>query len=586
MAGYRRPGMARALLWCVGLILLTHGDVTEASPFDLKMDRALLTVTSDLTYPVEVWTVSDVCYQCNLSFTGLIVTSRSSGNLTTNTSYPTRLDFVWNHGNGTNQSVCSHHYHYGEYGHYKMQLPKCKLSILTDPVNSNIPILVAFFVYVALGAVWVVASYLYRRRFGGEEDEMRHLLINTGRHNDASPQKSESPAKPRRLKSLDTFRGMCLCIMAFVNYGGGGYWFLDHSVWNGITVADLVFPWFMWIMGTSTALSFRGLQRKATPKMAIFGKIVRRTITLFLLGLFIVNAPDDWATIRIPGVLQRFAVSYFAVSTMMLLHMEVGGQEEHYSRTEWYRDLVPYWKQWLFVLCLLAVHTCLTFLMPVPGCPTGYLGAGGLSDLDHTNCTGGAAGYIDNWLLTQDHIYGDETPKHEYQILVNYDPEGVLGSLTSIFMTFLGLQAGKILLSYEDHGSRLVRWLLWGVGLGLLAILLCEGRQNGGWVPINKNLWSVTFVLSLASMAFILLSVYYFLVDVRRWWTGFPFFMAGMNSISVYLCHGVFQKYLPFSWKIRHETHANLLFMHLFGSNLWTIVFAAYLYWNSIFINI
>ncbi|KAI8489417.1 hypothetical protein Bbelb_328600 [Branchiostoma belcheri] len=105
-------------------------------------------------------------------------------------------------------------------------------------------------------------------------------------------------------------------------------------------------------------------------------------------------------------------------------------------------------------------------------------------------------------------------------------------------------------------------------------------------VDVDLAITSLTFVLSLASMAFLLLSLYYFLVDVRRWWTGFPFFMAGMNSISVYLCHGVFQKYLPFSWKIEHRNHGNLLFMNLFGSNLWTIVFASYLYWNNIFINI
>ncbi|KAI8489416.1 hypothetical protein Bbelb_328590 [Branchiostoma belcheri] len=469
------------------------GDLAGASPFDLKMDRALLTVTSDLTYPVEVWTVSDVCYQCNLSFTGLVVSPHGSGNLTTNTSYPTNLTFVWNYGNGTNQSVCSHHYHYGEYGHYRMMLGKvCKLSTLTEPVNSNIPILVAFCVYAALGCLWLVGSYFYRKKFSEDNDEMRHLLINTlpwypvamvpSCHGTQLPwypaamvpscHGTQLPWYPAAM--VPSCHGtqlpwMCLCIMAFVNYGGGGYWFFDHSVWNEVMMGS----WscvgrFMWIMGTSTALSFRGLQRKATPKVTIFLKVVRRTITLFLLGLFIVNSPDDWYKIRIPGVLQRFAVSYFAVSTMMLLHIKVGEPEDTAAPIDFQsrvRDLVPYWKQWVFVVCLLVVHTCLTFLMPVPGCPTGYLGAAGLSDLDHSNCTGGAALQVDNWLLTQDHIYDDETPKDEYQIQVNYDPEGVLGSLTSIFMTFLGLQAGKILLAYKDHGSRLVRWVIWGVVL-------------------------------------------------------------------------------------------------------------------------
>ncbi len=90
-----------------------------------------------------------------------------------------------------------------------------------------------------------------------------------------------------RLLSLDTFRGMCLTIMIFVNYGGGGYWFFDHSAWNGLTVADLVFPWFMWIMGVSMALGFKAAAAKGTSSSALLRTSLRRESPAQLNGFLV-----------------------------------------------------------------------------------------------------------------------------------------------------------------------------------------------------------------------------------------------------------------------------------------------------------
>jgi len=108
-----------------------------------------------------------------------------------------------------------------------------------------------------------------------------------------------------RLLSLDTFRGMCLMIMIFVNYGGGGYWFFDHSSWNGLTVADLVFPWFMWIMGVSMALGFKAASSKGSSSSSLLLTSIRRAATLIGLGLFLNSGGmDDVQHWRLPGVLQ------------------------------------------------------------------------------------------------------------------------------------------------------------------------------------------------------------------------------------------------------------------------------------------
>jgi heparan-alpha-glucosaminide N-acetyltransferase len=123
---------------------------------------------------------------------------------------------------------------------------------------------------------------------------------------------------PHRIKSIDVFRGLCIMVMIFVNYGGGKYWFFSHSVWNGITVADLVFPWFMWLMGVSFAVSLQAKLRRAVPRRQLVINVMRRSFILILLGV-IINSNQNLQTIgslRFPGVLQRIGITYFVVGIL------------------------------------------------------------------------------------------------------------------------------------------------------------------------------------------------------------------------------------------------------------------------------
>jgi heparan-alpha-glucosaminide N-acetyltransferase len=107
-------------------------------------------------------------------------------------------------------------------------------------------------------------------------------------------------------------------VMIFVNYGGGKYWFFSHSVWNGITVADLVFPWFMWLMGVSFAVSLQAKLRRAVPRRQLVINVMRRSFILILLGV-IINSNQNLQTIgslRFPGVLQRIGITYFVVGIL------------------------------------------------------------------------------------------------------------------------------------------------------------------------------------------------------------------------------------------------------------------------------
>lgn len=230
---------------------------------------------------------------------------------------------------------------------------------------------------------------------------------------------------PNRLKSLDVFRGLSIILMIFVNYGGGQYWFFKHSIWNGLTVADLIFPWFAWIMGMSMSISLRSKLRTAMPRKQLALQIFYRAITLIFLGI-VINSharKTDLDDLRLPGVLQRLGFVYLFVGLLEAIFAKRANMETvgMLSRVE---DLIISWPQWLVIATLVSIHCFITFLMPVPGCPTGYLGPGGLQfNNSYENCTGGAAGYIDRVIFCN-HMYKNPSCHVMYETKVYFDPEG------------------------------------------------------------------------------------------------------------------------------------------------------------------
>ncbi|XP_042340800.1 heparan-alpha-glucosaminide N-acetyltransferase isoform X2 [Plectropomus leopardus] len=602
---YMFPLAACALVVAVCVVPLT-AEISACSPpvkhIDLKMDEAILTVNNELDTGVVVSWVSQRCHQCLYQRLGDVPAGSSPGqpssaNFVVSTQHEITLQL-----NSTDiLELCTVPFHFGEHGNYSLWVKNLNssvvnCSIVTDagPVNSYIPILVAFLIFSgmalasAIGATIlgldVVKGILFR--ISGTMETER--LINTEL---GSPGRTVSlaadnilpppPSPSKRLRSLDTFRGISLVIMVFVNYGGGRYWFFRHESWNGLTVADLVFPWFVFIMGTSIALSINSLLRAGSTRRSLLRKVLWRSLQLFIIGVFIINpnycqGPLTWDNLRIPGVLQRLAWSYLAVSCLDLLVAR--GNLDILPTDAWWSpclDILLYWPAWLFVLLLELVWLCLTFLLPVPDCPTGYLGPGGIGDFGlYANCTGGAAGYIDRWLLGESHIYQNPSSRVIYATRMPYDPEGVLGSINSILMAFLGLQAGKIILHYRDLPTSIMsRCLIWGLLLGVISAVLTKCSTDQGFIPVNKNLWSLSYVTTLACFAYVLLVLVYYTVDVKKWWSGAPFYYPGMNSILVYVGHEVFENYFPFRWRMANsQSHAEHLTQNLVATSCWVLI--------------
>jgi len=407
-----------------------------------------------------------------------------------------------------------------------------------------------------------------------------------------------------RLNSLDTFRGLSLTFMIFVNYGGGGYWWLDHSSWDGLTVADLLFPWFMWMQGVSMAIALKGRRHAKQSRSAMLTQIARRSATLCAIGLFL-DCPGTLGTWRFPGVLQYFAFSYAWVSLAMVLTGSWDGapgaaaeeaaaraspqgthdQDSANAPVDPWRDLRYFWREWPVVLATPLLWLVLTFAVDVPGCGRGYLGPGGLSEVGMEKCTGGSHRYIDLAVFGRNHIYGDPTCVDAYQCKTPYDPEGLVGAFNAVFLTYLGLLAGRVMVYHTTPRARLTRLVTMGAIALALGGILCGFKQHGGAIPVNKNLWSTSFVLVCGGGGYWMLALLYLLVDVWGAWGGAPFRYTGMNSIVVYAGSEILESYLPFYFASSPRTHWGHLASNVVGAASWNAI-ATHLYHRKTFIKI
>lgn len=301
--------------------------------------------------------------------------------------------------------------------------------------------------------------------------------------------------KQTRLLSLDVFRGITVALMILVNSPGNEkpYVWLDHSEWNGSTLADLVFPFFIFIVGVSLAFTLTKARSKKRTFQQLFPKILKRSVILFLIGLLLNAFPHhfDFGTIRVFGVLQRIAICYF-VAALLFLTTSISAQA-------------------IIMMVLMVGYWLLMTMLP------------GAYDLTPQ---GNFAAYLDRQLFSSAHLYGKV-----------FDPEGLLSTLPAIATTILGNLTGAWLLSTHTHKKKLVGMTI----AGFLALL--AGWVWGLWFPINKALWTSSFVLWTGGFALIFLACCYWLIEVKtlKKWAR-PFEIFGISAMLAYVLHVFFLK--------------------------------------------
>lgn len=537
---------------------------------DLKVDQAYILFNSTLnSAKTFIYTLSKECYECPYAKTKVILSNRPAEALKLNVAHPLSFKIfdkdVGKYAPSNISAVCTlPNQVLDEFGVYNFSIgSNGPCEIVTDKagVNVNFSLLSVVLLGILFFIIFKLSSYV-AKRFGLISDvELNAEEVN---------EETKVPQK-KRMRSLDAFRGFVMVLMILVNSGGGGYWWIEHAAWNGLHLADVVFPCFLWIMGVCIPFSIKSQLSRGATKFSICKKVFWRSIKMFLIGICLnsINGPQ-LEDLRIMGVLQRFGISFLVVSVLHTIFSKTQYFMPQFGYRRLIFDLIVLKEQLVFMFLLAVVSLGITFGLSAPGCPRGYIGPGGkYMHAENPNCIGGIVGYIDVQILGESHIYQHPTAKYLYDSKA-FDPEGIFGCLLTIVQVYFGVICGSILTTHTEWTARIKRWLIWSIVLSLLGGILCLFSIENGWIPINKNMWSLSFVFITASLAFFLLSIFYYIIDVRELWTGYPFAECGMNAIILYVGHTVFHKMLPWHWTIGPmNTHFILLLKCLWNTMLW-----------------
>jgi predicted acyltransferase len=314
---------------------------------------------------------------------------------------------------------------------------------------------------------------------------------------------------PARLLSLDVFRGLTVAAMILVNNPGSWahiYAPLKHAEWHGCTPTDLIFPFFLFIVGVSISYAL-GSKKGYMSHSKLIITALKRALVLFGLGLFLNLFPkvftepiEAFETVRIPGVLQRIAVVFFITAVIFV-------------------KTSPKVQLRLLIGILLAYWAMMT-LIPVPGL--------GYANLEKETNLGA---WIDRTFLTEAHLWRSAK---------TWDPEGILSTLPAIGTGIFGLLIGTWLKRKDREESVKISWMF---SIGILAVIL--GLIWDLCFPINKALWTSSFVLYAGGLATIGLALCYWLIDVQGYKKGTtPFVVYGINAITVFFLSGLIPRIL------------------------------------------
>lgn len=304
---------------------------------------------------------------------------------------------------------------------------------------------------------------------------------------------TEEKGEIGRLKCIDVFRGITVAFMLISGNPGNPlrvYPQLRHAEWDGFTGADLGFPFFMLIMGMVIPHAIDKRIKEGKSKLSIFNHILVRSIVLFSIGILLNGFPVfDLSTIRIPGVLQRIAIAYLFTGIIELI-------VKSYIKKNYIQLAVKSG----FALSIIFIYSMLLISYSLP---------------DYKNLVQD----IDLYFL-KGHLYSPD-----------WDPEGILTTFSSIATAIFGAIAGHILFDRDNNVTK--KFLIIFV-FGVVAIVVASITQK--YFPYNKNLWSSSYVLITAGIAYVTIAMLFLVIDVAGFKTIFkPLMILGSNPIFVYI---------------------------------------------------
>jgi predicted acyltransferase len=339
-------------------------------------------------------------------------------------------------------------------------------------------------------------------------------------------------AKPQRLISLDVLRGLTIAFMILVNNNGNeaaAYWPLKHAAWNGFTPTDLVFPTFLFLVGVTTVFSTASRLAQGASRQSLFLHVVRRSVVLYLLGIVVNSFPYfHLHTMRFYGVLPRIAICYLIVASLYLV--------------------CPTWRAMAAVAAVALVgYWILMRFVPVPG--YGLPGR----DIPLLDRDANLVAWLDRKIFSASHLY-----EH------TRDPEGLISTLPSVATTLFGVLTGMWLRTQRGLKAKVA-----GIAIAGVSGVFLGGLWNLSF-PINKKLWTSSYVLFAGGLSLLLLALCLLVVDLsgdrsakrsRRGFLSF-FLVFGTNAISAY----VFSELLQSTFSVIHPRQGMNLQQWLFWS--------------------
>ena len=377
-----------------------------------------------------------------------------------------------------------------------------------------------------------------------------------------------APRKRRRVQALDAFRGMTVMNMILVDNAGGAYPVIDHSPWNGVSLADMTMPMFDFIVGCSVALAFSKLDKtKSEAKWVALRKAWWRFVKLFLLGIWNQGGYNmfqyDMTHLRIMGILQRVAVCYL-IAAVIEIYGDTCCMSSRKTRNTLSSTHAAVFKRsvnhWVGIVALCSIWTCIMYGVTTPSeynetcvrgkftpaCNPQRLVDAALFGVDHmyfpTN-----GGNADGRGMTFNRLPQcsscspglcleprNMTALNPWCGKVPFDPEGIVSQLTAAAGTLTGVYIGKVLVEFneETHRQRMNHWLVFAFSFISLGIVL----HATAWMPLNTDLFSLSFLLVTSGTGAALLSFWYLLIDVWQFKkVAAPFIWVGKNAVVMYI---------------------------------------------------
>ncbi len=344
-------------------------------------------------------------------------------------------------------------------------------------------------------------------------------------------------APVKRYLAVDVLRGLTIAFMILVNNNGDervAFWALKHAAWNGFTPTDLVFPTFLFLVGASIVFSTESRLGRGVTRASLFAHTVRRAVIIFLLGLLVNGFPFfHLATMRYYGVLPRIALCYLIVGSLYLVMRRPEGSAAGQPMVA---DKVG-----LLVVCLLGYYLIMRFV-PVPG-----FGVPGrdIPLLDHD---ANLVAWLDRHIFSARHLYEGTR-----------DPEGLLSTIPALGTTLIGVLVGLFLRSSSrtDKGKALVLALA-----GLSSLVL--GLLWNPLFPINKKLWTSSYVLFAGGWSLLLLAAFWYLVQARGYRRGTGALLVfGTNAITAYVLSEILGPALSYVMVAPHVNVLLWVYRHL-----------------------